>query len=32
VYKLSLSFPSNAGRNGGTTLGRFVKLFGNTAF
>jgi hypothetical protein len=27
-----LSFPSNAGRNGGTTFGRFVKLFGNTAF
>ena len=32
VYKHSLSFPSNAGRKGGTTFGRFVKLFGKTAF
>jgi len=27
-----LSYPSKAGRNGGDTFGKFVKLFGNIAF
>lgn len=29
---MSLSNPYNGGKKGGETFGRFVKLFGNTAF
>lgn len=31
VYVLCLASPSSAGRKGGDTFGRFVKLFGNLA-
>ena len=32
MYRFSFSWPSRAGRNGGDTFGKFVKLFGKIAF